>query len=141
MNYELLSKLAMQESERLKSENILLIKKSVILEQEIKNLKEFCKIIEKEKDAYKQRAIQFKNENETLKSDKTKLANEIEKLESKLEYLNNKLIEENEKKREDLKEKNSILDSLTKSQSRASDNKDEKLTQQKTKPTSFEFYS
>ena len=41
MNYELLSRLAMQDSERLKSENLILVKKIVLLEQENKNLKDF----------------------------------------------------------------------------------------------------
>lgn len=36
MNYELLSRLAMQDSERLKSENLILVKKIVLLEQEQK---------------------------------------------------------------------------------------------------------
>ena len=61
MNYELLSRLAMQDSERLKSENLILVKKIVLLEHENKNLKDFNNIIEKERNAYKERMGQSKN--------------------------------------------------------------------------------
>lgn len=47
MNYELLSRLAMQDSERLKSENLILVKKIVLLEQENKNLKDLTILLKK----------------------------------------------------------------------------------------------
>ena len=100
MNYELLSRLAMQDSERLKSENLILVKKIVLLEQENKNLKDFNNIIEKERNAYKERMGQIKNEANGLIIEKNLLLDEIIILENKLKKLEEKLLAKEEVKQE-----------------------------------------
>lgn len=100
MNYELLSRLAMQDSERLKSENLILVKKIVLLEQENKNLKDFNNIIEKERNAYKERMGQIKNEANGLIIEKNLLLDEIIILENKLKKLEEKLLAKEEEKQE-----------------------------------------
>lgn len=100
MNYELLSRLAMQDSERLKSENLILVKKIVLLEQENKNLKDFNNIIEKERNTYKERMGQIKNEANGLIIEKNLLLDEIIILESRLKKLEEKLLAKEEEKQE-----------------------------------------
>mgnify|MGYP006914428561 FL=1 len=100
MNYELLSRLAMQDSERLKSENLILVKKIVLLEQENKNLKDFNNIIEKERNAFKERLGQIKNEANGLIIEKNLLLDEIIILENKLKKLEEKLLAKEEEKQE-----------------------------------------
>ncbi|MEM5558029.1 hypothetical protein AAHK07_05865 [Aliarcobacter cryaerophilus] len=100
MNYELLSRLAMQDSERLKSENLILVKKIVLLEQESKNLKDFNNIIEKERNAYKERMGQIKNEANGLIIEKNLLLDEIIILENKIKKLEEKLLAKEEEKQE-----------------------------------------
>ena len=100
MNYELLSRLAMQDSERLKSENLILVKKIVLLEHENKNLKDFNNIIEKERNAYKERLGQIKNEANGLIIEKNLLLDEIIILENKLKKLEEKLLAKEEVKQE-----------------------------------------
>ena len=100
MNYELLSRLAMQDSERLKSENLILVKKIVLLEQENKNLKDFNNIIEKERNAFKERLGQIKNEANGLIIEKNLLLDEIIILENKLKKLEEKLLAKEEVKQE-----------------------------------------
>ena len=100
MNYELLSRLAMQDSERLKSENLILVKKIVLLEHENKNLKDFNNIIEKERNAFKERLGQIKNEANGLIIEKNLLLDEIIILENKLKKLEEKLLAKEEVKQE-----------------------------------------
>ena len=100
MNYELLSRLAMQDSERLKSENLILVKKIVLLEQENKNLKDFNNIIEKERNAYKERMGQIKNEANGLIIEKNLLLDEIIILDNRLKKLEEKLLAKEEVKQE-----------------------------------------
>ena len=100
MNYELLSRLAMQDSERLKSENLILVKKIVLLEQENKNLKDFNNIIEKERNAYKESMGQIKNEANGLIIEKNLLLDEIIILENKIKKLEEKLLAKEEVKQE-----------------------------------------
>ena len=100
MNYELLSRLAMQDSERLKSENLILVKKIVLLEHENKNLKDFNNIIEKERNAYKERMGQIKNEANGLIIEKNLLLDEIIILENKIKKLEEKLLAKEEVKQE-----------------------------------------
>ena len=100
MNYELLSRLAMQDSERLKSENLILVKKIVLLEQENKNLKDFNNIIEKERNVYKERMGQIKNEANGLIIEKNLLLDEIIILENKIKKLEEKLLAKEEEKQE-----------------------------------------
>lgn len=100
MNYELLSRLAMQDSERLKSENLILVKKIVLLEQENKNLKDFNNIIEKERNAYKERMGQIKNEANGLIIEKNLLLDEIIILENKIKKLEEKLLAKDEEREE-----------------------------------------
>ena len=100
MNYELLSRLAMQDSERLKSENLILVKKIVLLEHENKNLKDFNNIIEKERNAYKERLGQIKNEANGLIIEKNLLLDEIIILENKIKKLEEKLLAKEEEKQE-----------------------------------------
>lgn len=100
MNYELLSRLAMQDSERLKSENLILVKKIVLLEQENKNLKDFNNIIEKERNAYKERMVQIKNEANGLIIEKNLLLDEIIILENKIKKLEEKLLAKEEERQE-----------------------------------------
>ena len=90
MNYELLSRLAMQDSERLKSENLILVKKIVLLEHENKNLK----------DAFKERLGQIKNEANGLIIEKNLLLDEIIILENKLKKLEEKLLAKEEERQE-----------------------------------------
>ena len=100
MNYELLSRLAMKDSERLKSENLILVKKIVLLEHENKNLKDFNNIIEKERNAFKERLGQIKNEANGLIIEKNLLLDEIIILENKLKKLEEKLLAKEEEKQE-----------------------------------------
>mgnify|MGYP003481825222 FL=1 len=100
MNYELLSRLAMQDSERLKSENLILVKKIVLLEHENKNLKDFNNIIEKERNAFKERLGQIKNEANGLIIEKNLLLDEIIILENKIKKLEEKLLAKEEEKQE-----------------------------------------
>ena len=90
----------MQDSERLKSENLILVKKIVLLEQENKNLKDFNNIIEKERNAYKERMGQIKNEANGLIIEKNLLLDEIIILENKLKKLEEKLLAKEEVKQE-----------------------------------------
>ena len=108
MNYELLSRLAMQDSERLKSENLILVKKIVLLEHENKNLKDFNNIIEKERNAYKERMGQIKNEANGLIIEKNLLLDEIIILENKLKKLEEKLLAKEEVKQESNHQKEKI---------------------------------
>ena len=108
MNYELLSRLAMQDSERLKSENLILVKKIVLLEQENKNLKDFNNIIEKERNAYKERMGQIKNEANGLIIEKNLLLDEIIILENKIKKLEEKLLAKEEVKQESNHQKEKI---------------------------------
>ena len=108
MNYELLSRLAMQDSERLKSENLILVKKIVLLEHENKNLKDFNNIIEKERNAYKERMGQIKNEANGLIIEKNLLLDEIIILENKLKKLEEKLLAKEEVKQESNHQKDKI---------------------------------
>ena len=100
MNYELLSRLAMQDSERLKSENLILVKKIVLLEHENKNLKDFNNIIEKERNAFKERLGQIKNEANGLIIEKNLLLDEIIILENKIKKLEEKLLAKEEEREE-----------------------------------------
>ena len=90
----------MQDSERLKSENLILVKKIVLLEQENKNLKDFNNIIEKERNAYKERMGQIKNEANGLIIEKNLLLDEIIILENKIKKLEEKLLAKEEEKQE-----------------------------------------
>ena len=108
MNYELLSRLAMQDSERLKSENLILVKKIVLLEHENKNLKDFNNIIEKERNAFKERLGQIKNEANGLIIEKNLLLDEIIILENKLKKLEEKLLAKEEEKQESNHQKEKI---------------------------------
>ena len=90
----------MQDSERLKSENLILVKKIVLLEQENKNLKDFNNIIEKERNAFKERLGQIKNEANGLIIEKNLLLDEIIILENKLKKLEEKLLAKEEVKQE-----------------------------------------
>ena len=90
----------MQDSERLKSENLILVKKIVLLEHENKNLKDFNNIIEKERNAYKERMGQIKNEANGLIIEKNLLLDEIIILENKLKKLEEKLLAKEEVKQE-----------------------------------------
>ncbi|WP_368028649.1 hypothetical protein [Arcobacter sp. s6] len=73
MNYEILSKLAMEETDKLKSEKSILAKRNDILHMEIENLKKMIR---------------------ELQADKEELTKEIESLKSVLEF------KEEEKKQE-----------------------------------------
>ena len=108
MNYELLSRLAMQDSERLKSENLILVKKIVLLEHENKNLRDFNNIIEKERNAFKERLGQIKNEANGLIIEKNLLLDEIIILENKLKKLEEKLLAKEEVKQESNHQKEKI---------------------------------
>ncbi len=108
MNYELLRHLAMQDSERLKSENLILVKKIVLLEHENKNLKDFNNIIEKERNAFKERLGQIKNEANGLIIEKNLLLDEIIILENKLKKLEEKLLAKEEVKQESNHQKEKI---------------------------------
>ena len=90
----------MQDSERLKSENLILVKKIVLLEHENKNLKDFNNIIEKERNAFKERLGQIKNEANGLIIEKNLLLDEIIILENKLKKLEEKLLAKEEEKQE-----------------------------------------
>ena len=90
----------MQDSERLKSENLILVKKIVLLEQENKNLKDFNNIIEKERNAYKERMGQIKNEANGLIIEKNLLLDEIIILENKIKKLEEKLLAKEEERQE-----------------------------------------
>ena len=90
----------MQDSERLKSENLILVKKIVLLEHENKNLKDFNNIIEKERNAYKERMGQIKNEANGLIIEKNLLLDEIIILENKIKKLEEKLLAKEEEKQE-----------------------------------------
>ena len=90
----------MQDSERLKSENLILVKKIVLLEQENKNLKDFNNIIEKERNAYKERMGQIKNEANGLIIEKNLLLDEIIILENKIKKLEEKLLAKEEEREE-----------------------------------------
>lgn len=136
MNYELLSRLAMQDSERLKSENLILVKKIVLLEHENKNLKEFNSIIEKEKNAYKERVGQIKNELNGLVIEKNLLLDEIIILENRVKRLEDKLLvkEKEQEEKTEVREKIRVNEDgeliRTKEEIRA-----------KNIPKSVEFYS
>ena len=90
----------MQDSERLKSENLILVKKIVLLEHENKNLKDFNNIIEKERNAYKERMGQIKNEANGLIIEKNLLLDEIIILENKIKKLEEKLLAKEEEREE-----------------------------------------
>jgi succinate dehydrogenase/fumarate reductase-like Fe-S protein len=73
MNYEILSKLAMEETDKLKSEKLILAKRNDILHMEIETLKKMIR---------------------ELQADKEELTKEVESLKSVLEF------KEEEKKQE-----------------------------------------
>ena len=98
----------MQDSERLKSENLILVKKIVLLEHENKNLKDFNNIIEKERNAFKERLGQIKNEANGLIIEKNLLLDEIIILENKLKKLEEKLLAKEEVKQESNHQKEKI---------------------------------
>ena len=108
MNYELLSRVAMQDAQRLKSENVILMKKNLLLEQENNNLKEMNNILDREKDAYKQRARELKKELNDLALQKDLLLNENSKLEDKLEELVAKLELEKQKPKDNQQNRRKI---------------------------------
>ncbi|MDX4064703.1 hypothetical protein Q6A91_01585 [Aliarcobacter skirrowii] len=108
MNYELLSRVAMQDAQRLKSENVILIKKNLLLEQENNNLKEMNNILDREKDAYKQRARELKKELNDLALQKDLLLKENSKLEDKLEELVAKLELEKQKPKDNQQNRRKI---------------------------------
>ena len=66
MNYELLSKIAMKESDALKKEVAILQKRDELLNLEITNLKSMIEIIEKEKTELREERNHLKNEKNTL---------------------------------------------------------------------------
>lgn len=140
MNYELLSRLAMQDSERLKSENLILVKKIVLLEQENKNLKEFNSIIEKEKNAYKERVGQIKNELNGLVIEKNLLLDEIIALENRAKKLEEKLLKKEQEEQEQQEKRVEIREKIRV-------NEDGELIRSKEEirakniPKSVEFYS
>lgn len=108
MNYELLSRVAMQDAQRLKSENVILMKKNLLLEQENNNLKEMNNILDREKDAYKQRARELKKELNDLALQKDLLLKENSKLEDKLEELVAKLEIEKQKPKDNQQNRRKI---------------------------------
>ena len=66
MNYELLSKLALEEAEKSKSENSILKKRNEILHSEVERLESLVKKIEQER-------VSLKNEVNTLRDEITSL--------------------------------------------------------------------
>ncbi|RXJ96856.1 hypothetical protein CRU94_01730 [Arcobacter sp. AHV-9/2010] len=108
MNYELLSRVAMQDAQRLKSENLILMKKNLLLEQENNNLKEMNNILDREKDAYKQRTRELKKELNDLALQKDLLLKENSKLEDRLEELVAKLEIEKQKPKDNQQNRRKI---------------------------------
>lgn len=66
MNYELLSKLAMEEAEKSKNETLLLKTRNEILHHEVERLESLVKKMEQER-------VSLKNEVDTLKDEVTSL--------------------------------------------------------------------
>ena len=67
MNYELLSKLAMEEAEKSKNETLLLKKRNEILNKEVERLESLIKKIEDEKISLKNETAKLKKEFDALK--------------------------------------------------------------------------
>lgn len=67
MNYELLSKLAMEEAEKSKSETLLLKKRNEILNKEVERLESLVKKIEEEKISLKNETTELEKELDALK--------------------------------------------------------------------------
>ena len=68
MNYELLSKLAMEEAEKSKNETLLLKKRNEILHHEVEKMETLIEKIIEEKNSLKNEIENLKNEIESLKS-------------------------------------------------------------------------
>lgn len=68
MNYELLSKLALEEAEKSKNEALLLKKRNEILHHEIEKMETLIEKIIEEKNSLKNEIENLKNEIESLKS-------------------------------------------------------------------------
>ena len=68
MNYELLSKLALEEAEKSKNEALLLKKRNEILHHEVEKMQALIEKIIEEKNSLKNEIENLKNEIESLKS-------------------------------------------------------------------------
>ena len=68
MNYELLSKLALEEAEKSKNEALLLKKRNEILHHEVEKMETLIEKIIEEKNSLKNKIKNLKNEIESLKS-------------------------------------------------------------------------
>lgn len=68
MNYELLSKLSMEEAEKYKNEALILRSRNEIIYQEIGKLKAIIEKLEKENSNLKEEINTFKDEINSLKS-------------------------------------------------------------------------
>ena len=68
MNYELLSKLALEEAEKSKNETLLLKKRNEILHHEVEKMEALIEKIIEEKNSLKNEIENLKNEIESLKS-------------------------------------------------------------------------
>jgi predicted RNase H-like nuclease (RuvC/YqgF family) len=68
MNYELLSKLALEEAEKSKNETLLLKKRNEILHHEVEKMETLIEKIIEEKNSLKNEIENLKNEIESLKS-------------------------------------------------------------------------
>ncbi len=68
MNYELLSKLALEEAEKSKNETLLLKKRNEILHHEVEKMEALIEKIIEEKNLLKNEIENLKNEIDSLKS-------------------------------------------------------------------------
>lgn len=68
MNYELLSKLALEEAEKSKNETLLLKKRNEILHHEVEKMEALIEKIIEEKNSLKNEIENLKNEIDSLKS-------------------------------------------------------------------------
>lgn len=68
MNYELLSKLALEEAEKSKNETLLLKKRNEILHHEVEKMEALIEKIIEEKNSLKNEVENLKNEIDSLKS-------------------------------------------------------------------------
>ena len=68
MNYELLSKLALEEAEKSKNETLLLKKRNEILHHEVEKMETLIEKIIEEKNSLKNEIENLKNEIDSLKS-------------------------------------------------------------------------
>ena len=68
MNYELLSKLALEEAEKSKNETLLLKKRNEILHHEVEKMETLIEKIIEKKNSLKNENKKIKNEIESLKS-------------------------------------------------------------------------